>query len=70
MSFSALLLSIVPHKSSNTCCNVLRGIKIVPRDHEHPIEKKEAWPLNWVPPKHLRMDRYIYPDEESCMKPE
>lgn len=24
---------------------------------------KELWKLNWIPPKHLRMDKYYYGDE-------
>ena len=31
---------------------------------EHKCEQKQ-WPINWIPPKHLRIDTYSYPDEQK-----
>lgn len=49
--------------------NQLEKIKIIPHSNDDFVKKnylpngKELWKLNWIPPKHLRMDKYHYGDE-------
>jgi hypothetical protein len=49
--------------------NQLRKNKIIPHNKDD-IEnnktfsnEKELWKLNWIPPKHLRIDKYTYRDD-------
>jgi len=73
-SLIAFMMSVSTVFSQNKYCNdkycwTLREIKVVPYvDSNYIVQpnKKEVWPLNWIPPKHLRVDKYIYPSEESC----
>ena len=47
----------------------LEKITIIPHSNDDFVKKnpshngKELWKLNWIPPKHLRLDKYQYGDE-------
>ena len=43
--------NIIPHDT----CNFEQNHSLT--------DEKEPWKLNWVPPKHLRLEKYYYGDE-------
>lgn len=71
----SMLLTVLVYIMGTSCSNIkhvtLNDVKVIPSedipvDIVNPIyDGKEIWKLNWIPPKHLRMDKYYYKNENQ-----
>lgn len=62
-------ISVVISKLTLRICSMDTDSFVAPHyysDSKHQLRnQKPTWPLYWIPPKHLRMDTYSYPDDET-----